>query len=30
MAHIVTVRLLDAPFRADRDYDYLLEEPISS
>lgn len=30
MAHIVTVRLLDAPFRADRDYDYLLEEPISN
>ena len=26
MAHIATVRLLDAPFRADRDYDYLLPE----
>ena len=25
MSHIVKVRLLDAPFRADRDYDYLLE-----
>jgi len=26
MARIATVRLLDAPFRADRDYDYLLPE----
>ncbi len=32
MPRIATVRLLDAPFRADRDYDYLLpdtaEEPL--
>lgn len=26
MPHIVTVRLLDAPFRADGEYDYLLGE----
>ena len=26
MPHIVSVRLLDAPFRADGDYDYLLPE----
>lgn len=26
MPRIATVRLLDAPFRADRDYDYLLPE----
>lgn len=29
MSHIVTVRLLDAPFRADGEYDYLLNEGVS-
>ncbi len=30
MERIVTVRMLDAPYRADRDYDYLLPEEYAS
>ena len=29
MSHIVTVRLLDAPFRADGDYDYILSQSVT-